>query len=117
MSLPKAALGMALLSAAPAQGLELEVNSMPGVVVRAPQAAILDGRWQLSGLVCRVGFSAGRPRFLRLERVNASGAVIESQQRALLLAPGYRGGCASYSFGLAALAHGDSARLRVMRRR
>ncbi len=96
---------------------EVEVRAMPGVTVREPRFEVTGGGTRVSGDVCRTGFTAGRPRFVRLDRIDASGVVIESRWAELSLAPGYRGGCGTYAITSLSLRNGERARLNILRHR
>ncbi len=63
------------------------------------------------GAVCRRGFSTARPRFVRVDAIDARGAIIATSAEAVRAPPGYRGGCAAYA--AAAPEFGPGARLRV----
>lgn len=97
--------------------LDVEVEVRPGVGIRSAIVRRVDEGVLVSGAVCREGFSAGRPRFVRLDRVSASGATLETTWAPLRASPGYRGGCTPYRVGSSALRQGERARLSVHRTR
>jgi hypothetical protein len=92
---------------------EVEVRAMPGVSVREPR---LEAN-AMTGDVCRNGFTAGRPRFVRLDRIGAGGAILESRWAELSFSPGYRGGCGTYAIPSISLRSGERVRLNILRRR
>lgn len=95
----------------------LEVLAPPGVSVRAPLVEDAGQGVRVSGAVCRNGFSSGRPRFVRFDRVNAFGAVTETRWSSVRGSPGYRGGCSFFQINAGALESGERARLSVHRSR
>lgn len=96
---------------------QLEIVSTPGVSFRSANVEAREEGLSISGAVCRDGFSGGRPRFIRVDHVDAAGATIDTRWVPLRSSPGYRGGCSSYSIASTMLGEGERARLSAHRAR
>ncbi len=78
-------------------GREIDLRALPGMEMRAPRVEAEGASIRVSGIVCRGGFTAGRPRFVRLDRLSDAGDVTDTRWGAMRATPGYRGGCGSYA--------------------
>lgn len=70
---------------------------------------VADGAY-MHGAVCRRGFSAGRPRYVQVERISGE-IVVETSVARMRGSPGYRGGCGFFALTAPGLEPGQHYRI------
>ncbi len=103
-----------ILACAPASAapvFDIEAASGAAFTVNTPRFEHGKGTLHLAGSVCRRAFVGGALRYVRVERISQSGAVIDVRSVRINGAPGYRGGCGYYSLDLSAPSTGERLRL------
>lgn len=104
---------LACVEALTAQPACLELERSPRYVLQAQ----LLGQNEVRGSVCRRAFATPPPRYVRMERLSADGALVDAQVARIRGMPGYRGGCGFFSFEASSLGPGDRVRLAASRGR
>lgn len=96
--------------------VRVETASALGFTMGAPAAEAEGGQLVLSGSVCRRAFTAGAPRFVRVDRYAEDGALLSSHHAPIRGMPGYRGGCGFYVVSAPALGPDETVRVSAVRR-
>lgn len=95
--------------------VRVAAESGSGFTIANPNANIVDGLLIVSGAVCRRAFSAGVPRYVRVDRYTADGDFLSSHEGMIRGMPGYRGGCGFYVVSVPALGADETARVSAVR--
>lgn len=106
-------LGATTANAAPPFRAELA----PGAAMSPPAVSLEGDRVSARGSVCRRAFSAGTPRFVRMDVLGSDGALVGSHTAPVRAMPGYRGGCGHFAISNAPLGVGARVRFTTLRRR
>lgn len=87
----------------------VEVVAARSTVLRAP---ILNSEG-VRGVVCRDAFTSVRARYVRAERFDERGGLVETASAAIRGLPGYRGGCGVFAFESFPVGQDETVRLTV----
>jgi hypothetical protein len=95
LTLKRVAVG-AICAALAAGSAHAEPIATPTLHERAAAADAAES--MVEGAVCRRAWAAtGRPRYVRIDQIAASGEIVASRLAPIRGMPGYRGGCGFYS--------------------
>lgn len=97
---------------------ETRIETAPGAgfTINPPTFENSAEQLTIRGSVCRRAFAAGRPRYVRIDRLSADGVMLDRRILPIRGMPGRRGGCGFYSYVGSPLSDGQTARVGALRR-